>query len=73
MAAKTLTYLDLPLDQRKKAATRVREQIRAALSNPFLAADQRANLQAQVDRITKWEQGTLEIGAAFTMVVEPKS
>jgi predicted site-specific integrase-resolvase len=73
MAAKTITYLDLPLDQRKKAAIRVREQIRSALSNPFLSADQRTNLTAQIDRITKWEQGTLEVGAAFTLVVEPKS
>jgi hypothetical protein len=65
MAVSHITYLNLTLKQRKAAATRVREQIRTALANPFLADNQRMTLQAQIERITHWERGTLDIGAPF--------
>lgn len=81
MAVHHLTYLDLSLEQRKKAATRVREQVRQALANPFLQPDQRKILNAQITRITHWEHGKLPIGAPFQTFVpappepdpEPKS
>ena len=73
MAVGHLTYLDLSLEQRRVAATRVREQIRNALANPFLAADQRAILTSQIDRITAWERGTLAIGAPFVAATDAKS
>lgn len=71
MAVGHITYLDLSLEQRRMAAARVREQIRAALANPFLDPGQRTILTAQIDRITAWERGTLAIGAPFATPVAP--
>jgi len=68
MAVGHLTYLQLTPAQRKIAAQRVREQVRTALANPFLTSDQRATLVLQVDRITRWEHGKLELGAPFVAV-----
>lgn len=73
MAVHHLTYLDLTLEQRKAAANRVREQVRAALINPFLAPDQTAILKYQLERITKWEHGKLQIGTPFAMPGLPKA
>jgi hypothetical protein len=69
MAVGHLTYLDLTPAQRKVAAQRVREQVRTALANPFLTADQRGTLILQVDRITRWERGQLALGAPFVAVI----
>jgi hypothetical protein len=67
MAIRRLTYLEIPLAKRKAAANRVREQVRAALMNPFLATEQKAALVYQIDRITQWETGVLPLGAAFAL------
>ena len=73
MAVKHYTYLDLTIEQRKAAANRVRDQIRSALSNPFLAGDQKAILSYQMDRITQWEHGQLPVGTPFVMPDVPKA
>jgi hypothetical protein len=73
MAVGHATYLDLTKEQRQMAAARVREQVRQALANPFLAPEQRAILHSQVDRITRWERGTLAIGAPFVVPAPPKA
>lgn len=73
MAIGHVTYLDLPLQARSAAANRVREQIRQAMANPFLAADQRALLVAHLHRITHWEHGRLPIGAPLpSLAPEPE-
>ena len=67
MAIHHHTYLDLPIAKRKAAANRVREQIRSALTNPFLAADQKAILVYQLDRIHQWQEGKLPVGEPFKL------
>jgi hypothetical protein len=59
------TYQDIPIGKRRLAANRVREQVRQALTNPFLAEDQKSILHYQLDRITQWEHGSLPVGAPF--------
>ncbi len=63
MAVGHVTYLDLTLEQRKAAAERLRGQVRAALGSPFLSDQQRSALHYQVDRLSRWEAGTLELGS----------
>jgi hypothetical protein len=65
MAVGHLTYLSLNPAQRQLAAMQVRDQVRKALANPYLSASQRAILHAQIDRIGKWERGTLAVGAPW--------
>jgi hypothetical protein len=67
MAVRHFSYLDIPIEKRKLAARHVREQVRDALKNPFLAADQKALFAYQLERITRWEAGGLEIGASFVV------
>lgn len=59
MAVKHLSYKDIPPDQRQKGAAEARARIMAALSNPFLPADQRAYFEDQRRRIDLWEKGQL--------------
>ena len=72
MAIHHHTYLEIPVPKRKAAAHRVREQIRGALSNPFLAADQKAILTYQLDRIHRWENGLLPVGEPFKLPAAPQ-
>jgi hypothetical protein len=77
MAVGHLTYLDLPPEQRKEAAERLRTALRASLSSPFTAPEQRVMLTLQMDFITAWENGQLTVGTAPPVPVralpEPES
>lgn len=61
MGIRTLTYLDLPLDQRKNAAKVARDRLRAMISNPLLTAEQSQVLAERMTLLDQWENGTLSI------------
>jgi hypothetical protein len=68
---KTISYLEIPLEIRQRAANQAREQLRAALANPFLAQEQRDVLSHQLNRLDHWERGSLAVGSSVFSPVEP--
>lgn len=61
MAAKSLNYLDIPVEQRREAAAKARANLRALLANPAQTLEQRALLQKRIVHLSKWEAGLLEV------------
>jgi hypothetical protein len=59
MAVTTFSYLNLSVEQRREAAKRVRAQIRQQLSMHEAGTEGHRALLGQLDRINRWERGTL--------------
>ncbi len=60
MAARTLSYKDMPLSLRKEGASQARKQLRALLANPFLPQDQKATIEARMTHLDNWERGEIK-------------
>ena len=60
MAIRHLNYTAIPLDQRRKTGQRLLLQYRDQLRNPTLTEEQRALIQAQIDKVNGWISGTLK-------------
>jgi hypothetical protein len=54
---RSMTYLDLTPEQRKKGASVARERLRGVLANPFLTEEQRLHVHDEMHRLDKWEKG----------------
>ena len=59
-----LNYLDISPEKRAEAAAKARDQLRAAIMNPAITAEQRADLQARLTRLNQWAAGTLPSSAS---------
>ena len=46
-----LNYLDISPEKRAEAAAKARDQLRAAIMNPAITAEQRADLQARLTKL----------------------
>jgi hypothetical protein len=60
MAARTLSYKDMPLTLRREGASQARKQLRALLANPFLPVDQKASIEARMTHLDNWERGEIK-------------
>lgn len=67
MGIRTLTYLDLPLDQRKNAAKVARDRLRAMVSNPLLTTEQSQILAERMTLLDQWEMGSLSVSLVDPM------
>lgn len=72
MGIRHLTYLDLSPEQRKEGAKAAREQLRQAVANPFLSAEQQSALADRRDHIDKWEKGDLDPAHGLRLHGKPK-
>lgn len=61
MAIKTLSYLDLTPEQRRDGARTARERLRSLSANPFLTAEQHAQIAEQMVHLDHWEAGKLAV------------
>lgn len=59
MSVKTLTYLDLSVEQRRESAKRARAQVRQQLSTVEAGSDVHRLLLTKLDKLHRWENGTL--------------
>lgn len=59
MSAKHISYKDLTPAQRQKGAAEARQRLQGMLANPFIPPDQKALLDAHMEKIHLWEQGKL--------------
>lgn len=59
MAIKYLNYAALDPAKRKRAAQRLLGQYRDQLRNPNLTQQGRDNIQAEIDKVNAWMNGTL--------------
>lgn len=59
MAIISLTYRDIPVDERLKAAQQAKARLRALLMSPGLTPEQRQELTQQLQRVDEWANGTL--------------
>lgn len=62
MGIQHMTYLDIPLEKRAKAAKEARAKVKALMANPFLTPEQGLVLKHELARIDKWERGERPIG-----------
>lgn len=61
MALLRATYLDIPVQQRRKSAALARARYQAALADPTLSKELREQLTGLLRQIAKWEAGTLPV------------
>lgn len=61
MTIKSINYLALSPDQRKRGAAKQRENLRNILTSPLLTDDQRQVVRDRLEHVRKWEQGELDI------------
>ena len=61
MGVRHATYLDMPPDQRRKAANEAKARIQSYLVHPILSDEQRAKLHEDLARLNQWEAGTLPV------------
>lgn len=62
MSVKRLNYLQIPVGQRRTMAKQARAQIKMAMNNnPAMTADDKAKYVERLDKLAKWEAGTLAV------------
>lgn len=54
MAIKTLTYLDIPSQQRRSQAASALNRVKERLNDPTLDRDQRVKLMEQMAKLNNW-------------------
>lgn len=59
MSIKKLTYRDIPIIVRARAAAEANQKLQGALADPTTSADQRAQARKQQAVIRQWTAGTL--------------
>jgi hypothetical protein len=60
MTIKSIHYLALSPDQRKRGADKQRESLRGLLASPILTDEQRQAVRERLEHVRKWEHGELE-------------
>lgn len=61
MSVKRLNYLSIPVGKRRLMAKQARHQIRQAMNNnPAISDEDAAKYNERLDKLGKWESGTLE-------------
>jgi hypothetical protein len=64
MTQKTLTYRDIPRDQRQAAATKALIKLRERLTDPSLTQEQIDAVLARVMHLNSWSAGLIDVVAA---------
>lgn len=60
MTIKSINYLSLTPEQRKRGADKQRESLRALLASPVITEEQRQLVQQRLSYVKQWEQCEIE-------------
>ncbi len=59
MTIQSLTYKDIPIQQRREAASRNLARLRERIGDPTISPEQRQQLTDQVDHLEGWVAGEI--------------
>lgn len=60
MAIKSLSYLDIPERQRRKATVQETLKLKNALTNPALTPEQIQKIRDRIEHLNRWGSGKIE-------------